>query len=124
MMIARVLVSLGAALTCCASTNVGIDLDDPERVIAAAHANDPTPERPRIGCLMPTIEQQSQVPGKLLPEIVRVIGFTSAEDGHRAKILRAGQFDVTKWQPWPEKSIRYVGCGPEAEAYMPSGVNK
>jgi hypothetical protein len=78
---------------------------------------DPTPERPKVGCILPTMRQQGQVQGKLLPEVVRIIGVTSFEDGQRYKVLRAGEFDTARWQPWEREKIRFNGCGMEVEAF-------
>lgn len=87
---------------------------------ASAIPPDPTPERPRIACIadspLPARQISKGSGNRLLPEIVRVIGVTTAEDGERWKVLRAGEFDPEKWQPWPKRKIQFHGCGPEAEA--------
>lgn len=54
--------------------------------------------------------------GRVLPEVVRVGGLTSMEDGQRAKVLRAGETDPGAWQPWPVEKLQTRGCGQEAEA--------
>ena len=84
---------------------------------------DPTPERPWVGCIadspfVPFVPRQklSASGARMLPEVVRVIGTTSIEDGERWKVLRAGEFNVKNWQPWAKGKIQFAGCGPEAEA--------
>jgi hypothetical protein len=74
----------------------------------------PTVDRPIFGCIAPTLGQQSHVEGKLMPEIVRVIG---RYDELQVKVLRAGVFDPEKWVPMPSASVRFVGCGREIDAY-------
>ena len=78
----------------------------------------PTVESPDIGCILPTLAQRGKVPGTLLPEIVRVIGITPIEDGERLKVLRAGEFNPSNWQPWPKELIHFGAiCGREADAF-------
>jgi hypothetical protein len=81
---------------------------------------DPTPDRPRVACIadspLPAMQLRKATGTRLLPEVVRVIGVTSGEDGERWKVLRAGEFDATQWQPWPKEKIQFTGCGPEADA--------
>lgn len=83
----------------------------------STHPIDPSPEHPRIGCIKPTQRQRIGVEGKILPEVVRIIGTTPPEDGERWKVLRSGEYDATKWQPWSKESISFVGCGSEAAAF-------
>lgn len=76
---------------------------------------DPTPEHPRVGCIADSpfeSRQKHTVEGnRILPEMVRVIGVTSAEDGERWKVLRAGERDPRAWQPWEKSRIQFYGCG-------------
>lgn len=81
---------------------------------------DPTLEHPWVGCIAdsPLAIAQRPAPGggRLLPEVVRVIGATSGEDGERWKVLRAGEFNPERWQPWEKEKIQFQGCGAEADA--------
>jgi hypothetical protein len=107
------LAGCGASTTYCVLPPV----DDPtfDAAIIAAHtADDPTPEHPRIGCIPPTLRESGSRDGKLLPRIVRVIGTYDAEHW---KVLMPGVYDTTKWVPVPMTSVRYAGCGVEAEAF-------
>lgn len=98
---------------------------------ASAPRADPTPERPRVGCIAdsPFPVRQKLSPGgsRLLPEIVRVIGVTSMEDGERWMIVRGGAYSAQacadpwdrercEWVPMEKEHIQFSGCGPEAEA--------
>lgn len=84
---------------------------------------DPTVARPRVGCIatspFPAFQAKHKVSGsRLLPEIVRVIGVTSIEDGERWKVLRQGETDPEKWVPYSRTEIQFGGgCGPEAAAF-------
>jgi hypothetical protein len=92
-------------------------IDDPAfdaAVVAAQTAADPTPKHPRVGCIPPTLRESGSVPGRLQPRIVRVIGTYDAENW---KVLMPGVYDTAKWVPVPMTSVRYVGCGVEAEAF-------
>lgn len=95
---------------------------------------DPTPDRPRVGCIAdsPLAPMQRRAPGgaRLLPEVVRVIGTTSFEDGERWMVIRgvyiaanckgANVYDREKcdWQPFAREAIQFHGCGPEAAIAM------
>lgn len=84
---------------------------------------DPTATRPRVGCIasspFPAFQAKHKVSGsRLLPEIVRVIGVTSLEDGERWKVLRQGETDPENWVPYARGEIQFGGgCGPEAAAF-------
>jgi hypothetical protein len=89
----------------------------------------PTPERPTIGCIAdsPFIGRQktSHEGNRLLPEIVRLIGMTSPEDGERWKVLRQGEQNPDNWQPWPKEKIQTGrACGPEADAFREIAARK
>lgn len=98
---------------------------------ASASQPDPTPQRPQIACI-----SESSVPqmnprtgGKVLPEIVRLIGVTSAEDGERWKVVR-GLYnadacaldvdgDACGWLPYDRSQIKTGAvCGPESVAML------
>src|SRR5581483_2855940 len=92
--------------------------------------DDPTSDRPRIGCIADSPLPQAQIRnrqscGRVLPEIVRIVGTYLDADGvpmldeygnEQWKILRAGEFNPEHWQPWSKKKIQTMGCGPEGDA--------
>jgi hypothetical protein len=97
-------------------------------------ASDPTPENPKVACLadspLPAAQLSKRTGNRLVPEIVRLIGVTSAEDGERWMVVRGGFYDPAKcagpnvhdrskcdWQPWPKEKVQTIGCGPEASAF-------
>ena len=67
----------------------------------------PTPEKPRVGCLLATQEQQAKVAGRLLPETVLVIGETPPEDGERWKVIRAPDWNPDEWLPYERTVVRF-----------------
>lgn len=93
---------------------------------------EPSPENPRVACIAKTpfapFQKASPNGSRLLPEIVRVIGKTSPEDGERWKVVRgiyfadkcAGELvndlDSCEWLPFAQAEIQFVGCGPEADS--------
>lgn len=116
----RLLFAVIAALLCACADEQLPSIDDADyeaKIVARSHLNDPAPDHPKFGCIYPTANQNARADGKLLPEIVRVIGVTSPEDGERWKVLRAGEYDPKKWQPWPKNAIRFTGCGVQMEAF-------
>ncbi len=62
------------------------------------------------------IRAKTEQNGRILPEIVRVIGIYESSQGDEWKVLRAGEFNPQKWQPWPKDQIQFRGCGPEGDA--------
>lgn len=68
---------------------------------------DPTTERPKVGCILPTASQQARIAGRLLPETVLVIGVTSMEDGERWKVVRAPDFNHEEWEPHGREAIKF-----------------
>ena len=94
---------------------------------------DPTPEHPRVGCIadspFPARQKLSLGGSRLLPEIVRIIGSTSLEDGERWMIVRGGAYSAQacadpwdrercEWLPYDKREIQTGGaCGPEADAH-------
>ena len=77
-----------------------------------------SPDHPCIGCVLPTMNQQSHVEGKLLPSIVRVIGQTSPEDGERWKVLKDGEQNPSRWVPMDQETVRFGAvCGMEARSF-------
>jgi hypothetical protein len=103
---------------------------------ATSHlAADPTPLHPKIACIadspLPAAQLSKRTGNRLLPEVVRLIGVTPAEDGERWMVVRGGFYDSAKcagenlhdrskcdWQPWPKEKIQTgPGCGPEANAF-------
>jgi hypothetical protein len=92
-------------------------VDDPtfeEKLVESQKTLEPTADHPQLGCIASTMNQQVHVEGKLLPEIVRVIG---RYDALQVKVLRAGVYDPAQWVPMPAAAIRFVGCGREIDAY-------
>lgn len=85
---------------------------------ATALEQDPTPERPKVGCILATQKQQSQVSGRLMPEKVIVIGITSAEDGERWKVLRGPDFALDDWQPHDREAIHFGARCESGSAFM------
>jgi hypothetical protein len=106
----------------CASTRLPLPaVDDPnfdEKILKAAdeaaERDEPTREHPKIGCITSTLRELASVAGKMLPEIVRVIGTYSSD---KWMVLRSGEFNERHWQPWPKEKIRFIGCGREADAF-------
>lgn len=102
---------------------------------ASSHVpTDPTPAHPKIACIadspLPAAQLSKRTGNRLLPEIVRLIGVTSPEDGERWMVMRGGFYNPAKcagenihdrskcdWQPWPKEKIQTIGCGPEANAF-------
>jgi hypothetical protein len=100
---------------------------------------DPTPQDPQVWCIadspIPAAQLNRRTGNRLLPELVRVIGRTSPEDGERLMVIR-GVYVAAKclgellwdrqscdWQPWPvEKLQRGAACGPEASALIELGL--
>lgn len=104
---------------------------------------DPTPSHPIIACIADAPleggdgpayrkfqKKNMQARGQrvTLPEIVRLIGVTSFEDGSRWMVMRGVYFaehcsgenlydrSLCDWQPWPKEKIQLKGCGAEAQA--------
>jgi hypothetical protein len=74
--------------------------------------------------------------GRLLPEIVRVIGVTPFEDQERWMVVRGTYIAANcrgealkdrskcEWVPYPREAIKFVGCGPEAAGYATSASER
>lgn len=62
------------------------------------------------------VRAKTEKNGRMLPEVVRVIGVYESPSGEQWKVLRSGEFNVDNWQPWPKRKIQFFGCGPEADA--------
>jgi hypothetical protein len=77
---------------------------------------EPTLERPWLRCIQPTAKQASTVPGKLQPEIVRVIG-RYEHDSSKLMVLRQGEADPKKWLPMDEQLLSRVNCGAQMDAF-------
>ena len=76
---------------------------------------DPTPQRPRIGCVADSMAVQSSVPGKLMPRIVRVIG-TYEHDDSQWMVIFADEYNG-HWVPVDKRLVRFADCGREADAF-------
>ena len=68
---------------------------------------DPTPEKPKVGCLLATPDQQARVGGRILPETVLIIGTTSFEDGGRWKVVRAPDWNQEEWLPYANDAVHF-----------------
>lgn len=66
--------------TCCGSSKplFDPDLDSPDKVITAGHQDDPTPEKPRLGCVGNPLGTPT-VHGFLLPKPVLIVGVHDSE---------------------------------------------
>jgi hypothetical protein len=96
----------------------------------ASVAPDPSPEHPRVACIARGLGQLNPLTGgKVMPEIVRLIGRTSPEDGERWMVVRGyynRQACVSDlmgaecgWLPFHGDEIRIGAvCGPEAQAFI------
>lgn len=87
---------VGAALAGCASAPVRVPLATP------------TPDNPRVGCILPTTKQGALVEGKIQPEKVYWIGVTSIDDGERLMIIRPS-FDEKEWIPMERGAVVFDG---------------
>jgi hypothetical protein len=92
---------------------------------ASQPEREPTIDDPLMGCIMPTAAQRNSVPGKMMPEPVRIIGYTAIDDGHRLMVTRGPNFDPAKWEPHNDAEVyphdpgavhRGAICGPEVKA--------
>jgi hypothetical protein len=83
-----------------------VDLGDGTIVPTVAEI-EPTSEQPREGCIPVPPSEQANHAGTIAPEIVRVIGTTSLEDGQRWKVLRGPEFDPRHWLPFERDAIKF-----------------
>jgi hypothetical protein len=89
--------------------------------------SEPTPDRPTVACIKPPPFNPA-TGNRVLPEIVRIIGITSPEDGERYMVIRGTYFptncagdllkdrDSCPWLPFQKEQILFI-CGREADAY-------
>jgi hypothetical protein len=92
-----------------------------------------SPDSPKVACIAKSPFAAAQGKpgpngGRLLPEVVRVIGVTSMEDGERWKVVRGtyiaakcrgelvNDFSSCEWVPFDRDQIQFVGCGKEADS--------
>lgn len=74
---------------------------------AEAVAAPPSPQRPKVGCIVATLRQNGTHEGKILPEVVLVIGSTPIDDGARWIVLRAPDFNAKQWEPHSKEEILF-----------------
>ena len=86
------------------------DLTFVAKLTEAIQADEPSVSHPKVGCIVSTLDQESHVAGKLLPEIVRVIG-TYEHNSDEWMVLRSGERNPAKWVPIPKSDVRFINCG-------------